>query len=132
MNATFLRREWASLALLAVYLLEAVLVKMGWFGSAGGLFIATGGAGLGLTVMIATSDRTIWPTLMVAAQLVCVTCLLLSRAGDTLVLAVWGAAHAPAMIAMVPGLLLRARAGRSAASVYRASRPSSSASASKA
>jgi hypothetical protein len=32
-----------------------------------------------LTLTIAKADRTIWPTLMVAAQLVCMTCLLLGR-----------------------------------------------------
>jgi hypothetical protein len=132
MSATFVRREWVSLALLAVYLLEAGLVKAGWFGSMGAVFIASGGVGLMLTLTIAKADRTIWPTLMVAAQLVCMTCLLLGRSTDTLVLAVWGAAHAPALIAMVPGMLLRARTASPAGPAYRASRPSSSAAASKA
>ena len=112
MDPMMLKREWPSLGLLGLYALEGSLAGAGRFATAEGLFLATAALGLAISLRLAMTDRSIWPTIMVASQLICVTCLLLGRTGDALVLAVWAAAHAPALIALAPGMVVRARAGR--------------------
>lgn len=112
MDPMILKREWPSLGLLGLYALEGGLAGAGHFATAGGLFVATAALGLAISLRLAMTDRALWPTILVAAQLVCLTCLLLGRTGDALVLAVWAAAHAPALIALAPGMVVRARAGR--------------------
>jgi len=109
MNPAILKREWPSLALLGLYALEGSLAGAGRFATAPGFFIATGALGLAISLRLAMSDRALWPTLLAASQLICLTCLLLGRSGDSLVLAVWAAAHAPALIALAPGMVVRAR-----------------------
>jgi hypothetical protein len=110
MDFARLKREGLSVALMAVYSLEAGLVAAGWFGNANGLFISTTTIGLILSLRLAGRSRSIWPTIMVASHLIALACLLLGRRGDAVVLAAWGAAHAPALIAMSQGLLQRSGA----------------------
>lgn len=108
MDLSLLRREGLSLALMGVYGLEAGVVAAGWFGRAGLLIMGTTTLCLLLSVWLARGSRSIWPSLMVASHLIALTCLWLGRPGDAVVLAAWGAAHAPALIAAAQGLLLRA------------------------
>jgi len=111
MDVGVLKREGLTVALVAVYSVEAGLVAAGWFGSANGLFIVTTMLSLAFSLRLAMRDRSIWPTIMVASHLIALTCLWMGRPGNAVVLAAWGAAHAPALIAMTQGLLLRAGSG---------------------
>ena len=112
METAMLRREGASLALLGIYSLEIALVAAGWFDRSGVVFMGTTALCLILSVRLSAASPSIWPTIMVASHLIALACLWLGRPGDAVVLAAWGAAHAPATIAVAQGVLLRTGTGR--------------------
>ncbi len=112
MDTVMLRREGLSLALLGIYSLEVALVAAGWFSRSGVVFMGTTALCLILSFRLSAASPSIWPTIMVASHLIALACLWLGRPGDALVLAAWGAAHAPATIAVIQGVLLRTGTGR--------------------
>ena len=96
----------ATTLLMTIYLVEAITASSQLrFNAARLPLLVLDGFALGLAVLIAFRSGTIWSAAVTAAQLVTIACLLFRDPQAPLTFAAWGAAHIPAAIALLPGLV---------------------------
>ena len=70
------------------------------------------GIGLGLAALIALKSGTVWARAAMTSQVVAVICLLFPTAHLAMAYPAWAAAHLPAAVALIPGLVVRLDAWR--------------------
>ena len=92
---------------LAIYLTDLVIWLSGGFVRFSGLVLAFDLTALGLLAGWIRTDRSVWANAALCAQAVTVLTLVVRSPGDPMVSAAWSAAHAPAILALLPGLAVR-------------------------
>lgn len=92
---------------LAVNLLDLAIWASGGFVRLSGLILALDVAALASLIWLCRTDRSVWASAALCAQAVTVLTLIVRSPGDPMVSAAWSAAHAPALLALLPGLVIR-------------------------
>lgn len=92
---------------LAIYLTDLLIWLSGGFVRLSGLILSLDVTALGLLIGLSRADRSVWANAAICAQAVTVLTLVVRSPGDPMVSAAWSAAHAPAFLALLPGLAVR-------------------------
>lgn len=92
---------------LAIYAADLAVWLSGGFVRLSGLVLALDIAALALLIGLSRTDRSVWANAAFCAQGVIVLTLVVRSAADPMVSAAWSAAHAPAVLALLPGLAIR-------------------------
>ena len=99
---------------LAINLIDLAIWLSGGFVALSGLILALDVTALALLAGLIRTDRSVWANAALCAQAVTVLTLVVRSPGDPMVSAAWSAAHAPAVLALLPGLAVRFNARRAA------------------
>eukprot|EP01037_Dinobryon_pediforme_P019133 gene19131-biopygen11632 len=92
---------------LAIHLTDLVIWLSGGFVPFSGAILALDITALALLIGLIRTDRSVWANAALCAQGVTVLTLIVRSPGDPMVSAAWSAAHAPAFLALLPGLVVR-------------------------
>ena len=102
---------------LSIYLADLAIWLSGGFVPLSGLILALDVAALAFLVGLSRTDRSVWANAALCAQAATVLTLIVRSPGDPMVSAAWSAAHAPAVLALLPGLAVRFSPRRAATGV---------------
>lgn len=92
---------------IAIYLVDVSIWLTGGFVPLSGLILTLDVVALALLAGLSRIDRSVWATAALCAQAVTVLTLVVRSPQDPMVSAAWSAAHAPAILALLPGLAVR-------------------------
>ena len=92
---------------LAIYVADLLISLSGGFVRFSGLVLSLDLGALALLIGLSRTDRSVWANAALCAQAVIVLTLVVRNPGDPMVPAAWSAAHAPALLALLPGLAIR-------------------------
>ena len=92
---------------LAIHFTDLAIWLSGGFVRLSGVILALDVTALALLIGLGRTDRSVWANAALCAQAVTVLTLVVRSPGDPMVSAAWSAAHAPAFLALMPGLVVR-------------------------
>jgi hypothetical protein len=96
-----------ALGVLTIYIADLAIWLSGGFVPLFALVLGLSVTALALLIGLSRTDRSVWANAALCAQAVTVLTLIVRSPADTIVPAAWSAAHAPALLALLPGLTLR-------------------------
>jgi len=99
---------------IAIYLIDLSIWLSGGFVRLSGLILALDVTAFAFLAGLSRTDRSVWANAALCAQAVTVLTLVVRSPEDPMVSAAWTAAHAPAVLALLPGLAVRLSPRRAA------------------